>query len=210
MMTPEVSMTSSSAPCLPSCPCEPRRCQAGSCHRWRPPSPAAGAGWAAEQPPAPRYVQDAGGVRLWRGRNSRRDYGLEGVGGQELGQQVGDRRLEVARADALADLLGVEVAHQTRQAGLRDLQGHGPALDGADGLHGLLLRFGRREGCTRGQGCRPSWGCPAPSASRRTCSFAACWPPERLASISTCGAGSRWPRAQPARAGLSRPSSKRF
>ena len=61
---------------------------------------------------------------------------------EESGQEVSDRGVEVARADASPDVSFLEVRHQLLEAGLWFLGFHGFALDGADGGHGGFL--GRR------------------------------------------------------------------
>lgn len=53
-----------------------------------------------------------------------------------------DGDVEVAGADGLGHLVGLEVGHEVLEARLGRLRGHGLALDGADGLVGgrLLVR----------------------------------------------------------------------
>lgn len=99
-----------------------------------------GAG-AVDQAPALGDVHDTCRMGLRRAKVAGDD-GIELGGGQEFGDEVLDGDVEVAGADGLGHLVGLEVGHEILEPWLGRLRGHGLALDGADGLVGgrLLVR----------------------------------------------------------------------
>lgn len=64
------------------------------------------------------------------------------MAGQKLAQQMLNRRIKVAGADAPPDTPRIEIRHELDEAWLWLLEAHGAALDGADGFVGGGLLVG--------------------------------------------------------------------